>query len=126
MENDVKEKDPFAGDELQGPELRAKFKSPDDGDNEMFSMVTPGFPPYILIVFEAPGSCHFKMLKSTQEGVNVGPYMLHSVVFHLDVISRFNALNNLMATASKQRGSGILTPGMELPPNFDPSKSPTL
>jgi hypothetical protein len=110
---------PFEGDTLVGPQLRARFKHPEDVvENEMFSMVTPGFPPYVLIVFDGPGSAHFKMIKSTDPPVNVGPYMLQSIAFHLNVVARLSATQNMMSGVASP-SSGIVTPGMKLPPDFD-------
>ena len=111
---------PFEGEELKGAEFRAKFKLEGEGDNEMYSMATPGFPPYVFIVFDAPGSSGFKMLKSTDGELNVGPYMLASIEFHLSVISRFSALQNLLAAGAQKAKTGILKPGLQVPPDFDP------
>ena len=111
---------PFEGGDLKGPEFRAKFKLEGDGDNEMFSMAAPGFPPWVFIVFDGPKNAHFKMLKSTDPETVVGPYMMHSIVFHLDVISRFQALQNLVAVGVQKSKGGVWTPGMQVPPDFDP------
>ncbi len=115
---------PFEGDELKGPEFRAKFKTGGEGDNELYSMAAPGFPPWVFIVFDAPGSAHFKMLASQDPDTVVGPYMMHSIVFHIDLFSRYQGLQNLIAAGAQKSSSGILKPGdLRVPPEFDPTKT---
>lgn len=112
-EGDGKDKEPevIDGIVMTGPSLVAQFE--DETRQKWAIKADEEFGPFIVIVFDGEASAHFKQLRG-----RVSCWMIASVLKFFGLIVDLEGSENLMVQQKSKRRSGILTPGVQLPPEF--------